>query len=232
MITKILVVEDEEAIRGFIKVNLRREGLEVIEAASGEEALLKSARENDISIAILDVMLPGIDGFEVCRHLRTKYSLMGIIMLTARGQETDKITGLELGADDYVVKPFSPAELMARVRALLRRMHTADDSEIKLQRSSGPFQILIAKRKMLKNNREIELTPKEFAMVELFIKNPGIAFSRDEILDKVWGWEYIGDHKIVDVNVRRIRQKIEENPSQPVYIETVWGYGYRWGKED
>ncbi|MDD2585014.1 MAG: response regulator transcription factor [Syntrophomonadaceae bacterium] len=231
MTTKVMIMEDEEAIRGFIRINLKREGFTVIEAGSGEEALQIALEENEIDIAILDIMLPGIDGFEVCQHLRSRYPRMGIIMLTARGQEQDKIEGFALGADDYVVKPFSPAELMARVRALLRRMNKPGNNDL-IERRCGPFKIMFTERKLFKHDKEIELTPREYAVVELLMKRPGKAFSREEIMDKIWGFEYAGDYKVVDVNIRRIRQKIEDDPAQPVYMETVWGFGYRWGKED
>lgn len=228
---KILILEDEDSIRSFIRINLKRNGFEVIEASSGEEALKKVEVENDIKVAILDVMLPGIDGFEVCKRLRAQYPRIGIIMLTARTQEMDRIMGLEFGADDYVVKPFSPGELLARVRALLRRLQP-DENERKDLLESGPFKINSDERKLFKDEREIELTPKEFAIMKLFMEKPSKAISRDELLNEIWGWEYAGDLKIVDVNIRRIRRKIEDDPSTPRYLETVWGYGYRWRKED
>lgn len=228
MTAKILIVEDEDAIRSFIRVNLKRHNFEIIEAASGEEALEKV--DALVDIALLDVMLPGIDGFEVCRRIREEYAAMGIIMLTAKGQEQNKIEGLELGADDYMVKPFSPKELLARINALLRRISLADKQVEEESNAihSGIFTILQDERKLLKNDQEIELTPIEFALVKYFMENPNKAIHRDEILNNVWGYNYVGDFKIVDVNIRRIRQKIEEDPSNPKYIEKVWGYGYRW----
>lgn len=228
MTAKILIVEDEDAIRSFIRVNLKRHNFEIIEAASGEEALEKV--DASVDIALLDVMLPGIDGFEVCRRIREEYAAMGIIMLTAKGQEQNKIEGLELGADDYMVKPFSPKELLARINALLRRISLADKQVEEESNAihSGIFTILQDERKLLKNDQEIELTPIEFALVKYFMENPNKAIHRDEILNNVWGYNYVGDFKIVDVNIRRIRQKIEEDPSNPKYIEKVWGYGYRW----
>ncbi len=228
MAAKILIVEDEDAIRSFIRVNLKRHNFEIIEAASGEEALEKA--DASVDIALLDVMLPGIDGFEVCRKIRETYPAMGIIMLTAKGQEQNKIEGLELGADDYMVKPFSPKELLARINALLRRISLADKQVEEESNAihSGIFTILQDERKLLKNGQEIELTPIEFALVKYFMENPNKAIHRDEILNNVWGYNYVGDFKIVDVNIRRIRQKIEEDPSNPKYIEKVWGYGYRW----
>lgn len=230
MAIRILLLEDEESIRSFIRINLIREGFEVIEAGTGEEALEKIRIYSHIAIAILDVMLPGIDGFEVCRIMRREIPDMGIIMLTACGQETDKVNGLNCGADDYVVKPFSPVELIARIHALLRRLHNLNNGSNANETDCPPFKIMLGERKLLKNGEEVILTPKEFALIEYFAKNPNRAISRDEILDKVWGWEYAGDLKIVDVNIRRIRQKIEDDPSNPIFIETVWGYGYRWRK--
>lgn len=229
--TKILVLEDEESIRSFILINLKRNNFDVIEAGSGEEALEKL--DETVDLALLDVMLPGISGFEVCKQAREKYPALGIIMLTAKGQEDNKIEGLELGADDYIVKPFSPKELTARINALLRRLNiveqpAAQKEEETKQIVSGKFVILQDERKLLKDGEEIELTPIEFALVKYFMENANKAVHRDEILQNVWGYNYVGDFKIVDVNIRRIRQKIEEDPSNPKYIEKVWGYGYRW----
>lgn len=225
---KILVVEDEEAIRSFIKVNLRRHNFEIVEAASGEEALEKI--DDTIDVMLLDVMLPGIDGFEVLKRIRKERKNLGIIMLTAKGQEQNKIEGLESGADDYMVKPFSPKELMARINALLRRISMLEEHEEENSNCivSGIFTIMHDERKLLKRDVEIELTPIEFALVRYFMENANKAIHRDEILNNVWGYNYVGDFKIVDVNIRRIRQKIEDDPSNPKYIEKVWGYGYRW----
>jgi len=229
---KVLILEDEEAIRGFVRINLKREGIEVVEAETGEEAIALIAQDSDIQIAILDVMLPTeMSGFDVCQQLRAKYPRMGIIMLTAKSQDTDKVMGLELGADDYVSKPFSPVELVARVNALNRRLQPVAEADEKNILEAGPFIIHLDERKLTKNGKEIDLTPTEFAIVRMFLENPNKSINRDEILDEVWGRHFIGDFKIVDVNIRRIRQKIEENPSKPVYIETVWGYGYLWKRD-
>lgn len=228
---KVLLLEDEKSIRDFVRINLKREGMEVIEAETGEDALRLADEEQDIQIAILDVMLPGISGFEVCGSLRKSYPRMGIIMLTAKSQELDKVMGLEFGADDYVVKPFSPAELVARVKALYRRMYASVLPEEKNSIEIKPFTLLLDQRKLLKMNREIELTPKEFAIIKLLAEQANKAISRDEILSAVWGKYFVGDLKIVDVNIRRIRQKIEDDPANPKYLETVWGYGYLWRKE-
>ena len=226
---KILVLEDEDAIRSFIRVNLKKQMFEIVEASSGEEALEKL--DDTFDIALLDVMLPGIDGFEVCRQAREKFPRLGIIMLTAKGLEQNKIEGLELGADDYIVKPFSPKELLARINALQRRFNVKElnvEEEQGGNITSGIFTILQNERKLLKRDKEIELTPIEFALVKYFMENANKAIHRDEILQNVWGYNYVGDFKIVDVNIRRIRQKIEDDPSNPRYIEKVWGYGYRW----
>ena len=225
---KILILEDEENIRSFVVINLQRAGYITVEAATGQEALDKLREHPDVDVAVLDIMLPDIDGFEVCRRIRATSKRIGIIMLTARTQEMDKVTGLMNGADDYVTKPFSPAELTARLDALVRRVRgdTAAVSELLTQ---GPFVMNTRNRTLEKNGNRIRLTQVEYAIVKLFMQNPGRALSREEILSAVWGREYEGDLKIVDVNIRRLRIKLEDNPNLPVYITTVWGYGYKWG---
>ena len=227
-IKKILVLEDESGIRSFVVINLRRNGYEPVEAATGEEALAALEADPDISVALLDVMLPDIDGFEVCRRIRASGSKMGIIMLTAMGQEMDKVTGLMNGADDYVTKPFSPAELIARVDALCRRMGAGEEAEEPLL-ESGPFLLNPRNRTLDKNSERVKLTQTEFSIMKLFMANPGKALSREDILENVWGTDYKGELKIVDVNIRRLRIKIEDNPTSPEYITTIWGYGYKWG---
>ena len=224
--TKILILEDETSIRSFIRVNLKKNGFEAVEAASGEEALEKLDASFDL--ALMDVMLPGISGFEVCKRAREKYPSLGIIMLTAKGQEENRIEGLELGADDYIVKPFSPKELVARINALVRRLNIIDKQqpvEEKVEDDgrivSGKFVILQEERKVLKDGQEIELTPIEYALLRFFMENTNKAVHRDEILQNVWGDSYVGDFKIVDVNIRRIRQKIEDDPSNPKYIKRL-----------
>ena len=224
---KILLVEDEESIRGFLKINLQRNNFNVIEAGTGEEGLELANKERP-KIAILDVMLPGIDGFMVCSRLREKFPDIGIIMLTAKGQDMDKIMGLEYGADDYIVKPFNPLEVVLRVKALLRRLGEDDKEKLEL----GPFVIDLYSQKIMKNNIEIDVTPKEYLLMKIFLENPNKAFTRDELLDLVWGENYFGDAKIIDVNIRRLRAKIEDKPSSPDYIETVWGIGYRWKSKE
>ena len=227
---KVLVLEDEANIRGFIVINLRRAGYEVVEAESGEEALEKLKAQRDIRVALLDVMLPGIDGFEVCRRLRANDANIGIIMLTARSQEMDKVTGLMTGADDYVTRPFSPAELTARVDALMRRSGGAEPEEKAGELVSPPFTLNLRNRTLEKNGERVKLTQVEYSLMKLFMKNPGKALSREEILDTVWGHDYFGELKIVDVNIRRLRLKIEDDTANPTYITTVWGFGYKWGE--
>jgi len=321
---RILLLEDEESIRGFVRINLKRNGMDVTEAEDGETALALAAEANPpFDVALLDVMLPTISGFEVCGKLREQFPRMGIIMLTAKSQEEDKIRGLELGADDYVQKPFSPGELIARLGALHRRMmpgglswpdetaaaaSTEERSESKVhvsansehgvsgtpgsgaeasggvsttlphpdgtslprdtnnmhedsaasslngtshgspeadivhsasgtlgaagELSEGPFRLSSAERRLWKGREEVVLTPTEWTLVKLLMERAGEGLSRDDILNAVWGRHFIGDLKIVDVNIRRIRQKMEDNPSEPRYIETLWGYGYRWKRSD
>lgn len=226
----VLLVEDEESIRKFIKINLERNGFNVLEAETGEKGL-EIARREDVDVVVLDIMLPGIDGFEVCKILRDEYPNIGIIMLTAKSQDIDKIMGLEYGTDDYMIKPFNPMELVLRVRSLMRRLDTSEEEEDSEYVEDGPFKMDKYSRRFYKDDSNIELTPTEFAIIKLFIENPGKAFSRDEILNTIWGYDFVGDSKIVDVNIRRIRSKIENDSKNPHYIETVWGVGYRWRKK-
>ena len=228
MTRKVLVLEDETNIRSFVVINLKRAGYETIEAGTGEEALGQLQRNPDTNVALLDVMLPDMDGFEVCRRIRATNNRIGIIMLTARSQEMDKVTGLMTGADDYVTKPFSPAELTARIDALCRRAGSepvVDTGEI----SQPPFLLNTRNRTLEKNGARVKLTQVEYSIVKLFMDNAGKAMSREEILDAVWGKDYFGEVKIVDVNIRRLRLKIEDNAQNPTFINTVWGYGYKWG---
>ncbi len=223
---KILVLEDEANIRSFVVINLNRAGYETIEAGTGEEALEQLRLNPDVRVALLDIMLPDMDGFEVCRRIRAGNSKIGIIMLTARTQEMDKVTGFMTGADDYVTKPFSPAELTARIDALYRRIggDMMDDGEIQ----QPPFVLNTRKRTLEKNGQRIKLTQVEYAIMKMFMENPGKALSREEILEFVWGENYLGELKIVDVNIRRLRVKIEDEPTSPAFITTIWGYGYKW----
>lgn len=226
---KILVLEDEANIRSFVVINLRRSGFEPIEAENGEMALEKLKQNHDICLALLDVMLPDIDGFEVCRRIRATGSKMGIIMLTAKSQEIDKVTGLMTGADDYVTKPFSPAELTARVDALIRRLGVDEEEKNSVEIVSGPFVLNVRNRTLEKNGQRLKLTQIEYLLMKLFMENPGKAMSREDILSAVWGSEFGGELKTVDVNIRRLRIKIESDPTEPEYLTTVWGYGYKWG---
>ena len=226
---KVMVLEDESSIRSFIVINLRRAGYEVVEAETGEEALDKLHENPDTLVALLDVMLPGIDGFEVCRRIRGTNPRIGIIMLTARSQEMDKVTGLMNGADDYVTKPFSPVELTVRVDALIRRSSGGTQELPPGTISQPPFLLNTRNRTLEKNGQRIKLTQVEYSIMRMFMENPGKALSREEILDMVWGRDYFGELKIVDVNIRRLRLKIEDNVQNPTYITTVWGYGYKWG---
>ena len=225
---KVLILEDELNIRSFIVINLKRAGYEAIEAGTGQEALDQLLENPDIGVAILDIMLPDIDGFEVCRRIRATSKQIGIIMLTARTQEMDKITGLMTGADDYVTKPFSPAELTARIDALYRRIGGCQDVESELI-SQGPFVMNTRNHTLEKHGNRIRLTQVEYSILKLFMKNPDRALSREEILTAVWGRDFDGELKIVDVNIRRLRIKIEDDATNPIYVNTVWGYGYKWG---
>lgn len=225
---KVLILEDEENIRSFVVINLKRAGYSVVEAGTGEEALDKLQKYPDIGVAILDIMLPDIDGFEVCRRIRATNKQMGVIMLTARTQEMDKITGLMTGADDYVTKPFSPAELTARIDALFRRL--GGDSNVSSELlKQGPFTMNTRNHTLEKNGNRIRLTQVEYAILKMFMQNPGRALAREDILSTVWGKEADADLKIVDVNIRRLRIKIEDDATSPTYITTVWGFGYKWG---
>ncbi len=225
---KVLILEDEINIRSFVVINLKRAGYDAIEAGTGMEALEKLRQHPDIGVAILDVMLPDIDGFEVCRRIRATSKQIGIIMLTARTQEMDKVTGLMTGADDYVTKPFSPAELTARIDALYRRIGGDNGLDNELI-SHGPFVMNTRNHTLEKAGKRIRLTQVEYAILMLFMQNPGRALSREDILSAVWGRDYEGELKIVDVNIRRLRIKIEDDTANPTYITTVWGFGYKWG---
>ncbi|MGE8205020.1 response regulator transcription factor [Heyndrickxia sp. NPDC080065] len=225
----ILLLEDEMSIRSFISLNLKKANLTVYEAETGEAALDIFQKHKDIDIALLDVMLPGIDGFEVCKEIRKHDKRMGIIMLTAKAQEDDKVNGLDTGADDYITKPFSIRELEARIGSLLRRLKAVKRSVPEQQViSTPPFSLDIKKNTLSKNNQIINLTPTEFDLIKYLMENENQPISRDQLLDQVWGKTFVGDLKIVDVNIRRIRKKIEECPSEPKFLKTYWGVGYIW----
>ncbi|MBR5773552.1 MAG: response regulator transcription factor [Clostridia bacterium] len=227
---KVLVVEDERSIRDFIVVNLAHSGYKTLEASNGVEALEIYDKTPDIDIVLCDVMMPEMDGVELSKALRKRSNTVGIVMLTAKTQEEDKITGLFAGADDYVTKPFSPSELVARLEAIYRRVsvtreRVSDEHEILRQ---GCFVLNKLERVFMKNKEKIELTQVEFQIMNLFFENPGVILKRADIFDKVWGSSYIGNEKIVDVNIRRLRVKIEDNPEASRHIVTIWGLGYRW----
>ncbi len=227
---KILIVEDEASIREFEAINLKRAGYTTVEAGSGEEALSIFDLEPDFDIALLDISMPGMDGFELCKELRLRTSTLGIIMLTARTQEIDKINGLTIGADDYITKPFSPTELLARVDSLYRRVSATATKQEKVSDEIiiGDFVLNLRRHTLKKRGENIELTQVEFQLVEYFFTNPDVALDRTDILNKVWGDDYFGEEKIVDVNIRRLRIKIEDEPSNPKHLVTVWGMGYKW----
>ena len=230
---EVLVVEDEKNIREFIVINLKRAGYTTYEAENGELALeIYKERQDDIDVAVLDIMMPGTyDGLAVCKELRTMNRSIGIIMLSARTQEVDKISGLMMGADDYMAKPFSPSELVARVDAIYRRVELAKsrgETGLRDELRLGGFTLNLRNRSFLKGKSHIELTQVEFQIMEYFFSNPGVSLTRTAILKHVWGEGYVGEEKIVDVNIRRLRMKVEDEPSNPKHIITVWGLGYRW----
>ena len=229
----ILLVEDEAPIRRFTRINLENAGFRILEAETGEEGI-ELARKERPDIVVLDLMLPGISGYDVCELLRTEMPEIGIIMLTAKSQDVDRILGLEKGTDDYMIKPFNPKELVLRIQSLVRRLNlepgenkSPSNNDLLLD---GPFKLDLYSRTFYKNEEEIDLTPTELSIVKIFISQPGKAFTRDEIMQMAWGEEYRGETKIIDVNIRRIRSKIEDNPAKPEFLETVWGVGYRWKK--
>ena len=229
---KILVVEDEQSIREFIVINLTHNGYTALEASNGVEALKIYSENKDIDIVLCDVMMPEMDGIELSKRLRERSRTVGIVMLTAKTQEDDKVAGLVAGADDYITKPFSPSELLARLEAIYRRVSVSRESEgenkgiVELQQ--GVFVLNKRNRTFLKGGVDIALTQVEFQIMELFFENPGAALKRSFILNKIWGDNYFGDEKIVDVNIRRLRVKIEDDPNECEHLVTVWGLGYRW----
>lgn len=227
---RILVVEDEAAIREFVVINLKRAGYETTEADCGERALEILEHDGDYQVILLDIMMPGIDGLSVCKQVRAQNSKIGIIMLSAKTQEMDKVSALMMGADDYMTKPFSPSELVARVDSLNRRVEMlsnkapgASDKMI-----LGEFTLDLRRRILQKNGKAIEATPVEFQITEYLFSNPDVPLDRTDILKRVWGDSYIGEEKIVDVNIRRLRMKVEDDPSVPRHLLTVWGRGYKW----
>jgi DNA-binding response OmpR family regulator len=229
---KILVCEDEDAIRDFVVIHLRRSGYDVFDVDSGEKAIAAWKEGRRFDVALLDIMMPGIDGTQVCKFLRDESSTIGIIMLSAKSQEMDKVNCLMMGADDYVTKPFSPSELIARVDAIFRRVSVSRSAaEQESELISGPFRVDLKSRRITKDGEPLDIKQVEYHVLEYFIRHRGSAVDRRTLLNKIWGESYYGDDKIVDVNVRRIRMKIEEDPSNPRYIKTVWGFGYKWDEE-
>ncbi len=228
---RVLVCEDEDSIREFVVLNLKRSGYDVVDVNCGEDAV--KAFDNaggNFDAALLDIMMPGMDGFAVCKSLRERSAKIGIIMLSAKSQEMDKVSSLMMGADDYITKPFSISELIARVDAICRRVGLMDSAKADNgdEITSGPFVINLKSRVLLKNGKPVDLTQVEYQIMEFFLKNQNTALDRMTILKQIWGENYYGEEKIVDVNIRRIRMKIEDEPSDPKYIITIWGYGYKW----
>ena len=226
---RILVCEDEDVIRDFVVINLKRAGYDVIDVNCGEEALRVFENEHgNFDVALLDLMMPGIDGFTVCKKLREKSSTLGIIMLSAKTQEMDKVSGLMIGADDYMTKPFSQRELVARIKAVLRRSNVLAGNGEEL--ALGRLRMNFSQYEAWLDNEKLELTPKEYEMLKLLAENAGKVFSREQLLEKIWGYEYFGDTRTVDVHVRHLRAKLERVPEMAEAIETVRGVGYRLAK--
>ena len=229
MAKKVLVVDDEKLIVKGIRFSLEQDGMEVTCAYDGEEAL-RLAQENKFDMILLDIMLPKMDGFEVCQAIR-EFSNMPIVMLTAKGDDMDKILGLEYGADDYITKPFNILEVKARIKAIMRRTAASEPKEENSKViESGDLKLDCERRRLFVQGREINLTAKEFDLLELLVMNPNKVYSRENLLNLVWGYEYPGDVRTVDVHVRRLREKIEPNPSEPKYVHTKWGVGYFYQK--
>lgn len=226
---RVLVVDDEKLIVKGIRFSLEQDGMEVDCAYDGEEAL-QAAKSKEYDIILLDVMLPKLTGFEVCVQIR-EFSMVPIIMLTAKGDDMDKILGLEYGADDYITKPFNILEVKARIKAIMRRSKKKELSEQSVKTISfDEIKVDCESRRVYLSNKEINLTAKEFDLLELLMFNPNKVYSRENLLNIVWGYDYPGDVRTVDVHIRRLREKIEENPSEPKYIHTKWGVGYFFQK--
>ena len=227
---KILIADDEARLRKLVSDYLVREGYEVLEAADGEQALDIFYREKDLSLMILDVMMPGVDGFMVCKEVR-ETSQIPIVMLTAKGEDMDKILGLEYGADDYITKPFNILEVKARIKAIMRRTAASQPrKEESKVIEAGDLKLDCESRRLFILGREVNLTAKEFDLLELLVNNPNKVYGRENLLNLVWGYEYPGDVRTVDVHVRRLREKIESNPSEPKYVHTKWGVGYYYSQ--
>jgi DNA-binding response OmpR family regulator len=222
---KILVVEDEVPIRKLIVFNLQRSNYEVIEAGDGKEAI-QLVHDQSPALVLLDLMLPDMDGFEICTKLRESHPELPIVIVSARGQDMEKIMGLELGADDYIVKPFNPLELVARIRTVLRRTNQTSPKTPVNVIITGPFVLETKTHRLYKSGQLVKLTAREYQLVKLFFDRFNEPITRDELLDEIWGINYFGDPKTVDVHIRRLREKIEEDPSHPIHLKTIWGFGY------
>jgi len=227
MARKILVVDDEKSIVRLVTFNLEKEGFETLKAYDGEQAL-QLIRDNKPDLVLLDIMLPRVDGLEVCRRIRQENIPVAVIMVTAKDQEIDTVLGLELGADDYITKPFSPRELVARVKAVLRRTTVTDKTSSPGEIKIGSLFIDSSKYEVTVNGRPVELTPKEFELLDFLARNAGRVMTRDFLLNHLWGYTYVGDTRIVDVHVSHLREKIEDNPKKPSYIKTIRGVGYKF----
>jgi DNA-binding response OmpR family regulator len=230
----ILIIEDDPKIVELLTLHLGDIGLSTEAVPSGNRGL-KRALESEYRLVILDLMLPGLDGFEICKKIRAEKERLPILMLTAKSEELDKVLGLELGADDYMTKPFSIRELLARVKAVLRRTAAYSESTVKLEGKlleHGELRIDLEKRIVMVAGQKIELTAKEYDLLVLFASSPGRAFNRQQLLDSVWGYQFEGYHHTVNSHINRLRSKIERDPAEPRYIKTVWGYGYRFAESD
>ena len=223
----ILICDDDRDIVSALDIYLTSEGYQTLHAYDGLEAI-RMVEQNDVDLILMDVMMPNLDGIRATAKLRESKNVP-IILLTAKSEDSDKVLGLNIGADDYVTKPFSPAELTARIDALFRRTGGEQDAEETGEIRQGPFRLNTRNRTLEKNGERVRLTQIEFSIIKYFMVNPGKALSREDILNEVWGRDYFGELKIVDVNIRRLRIKIEDDPTMPAYITTVWGYGYKWG---
>jgi DNA-binding response OmpR family regulator len=228
---RILIIEDEQTIRKLITFNLERSNFDVVETGEGKTALTLSKTE-DISLVLLDLTLPDIDGFEVCTMLREEKPELPIIIVSARGQDMEKIMGLELGADDYIVKPFNPLELVARIRSVLRRTTKPKEQTIGQKLINGPFSLDPKLQRVYKSGEVLKLTAREYQILKLFMERLNEPITRDDLLDEIWGLNYFGDTKTVDVHIRRLREKIEDDPSNPTYLKTIWGFGYAFQESE
>lgn len=229
---KVLVVEDEASIRELIALNLQMAGWEVLEAENGERGLRRLKEEGPCDAAVLDVMLPGIDGFSLCESIRRDDQNIGIIILSAKGLEEDKIRGLSIGADDYMTKPFNILEVKARMKTIFRRSAMMQKENVQRIVTVRDMTVNLNNRSVTVGDREVNLTAKEFDLLQLFVTNRGKVFSREALLETIWKYDYLGDLRTVDVHIRRLREKIEKIPSQPEYIFTKWGVGYYFTDKD